>query len=120
MCPMEVKERHHFPESFNRQAVERVLDSSLPIVRVAEVFGLHETLLRRWMKQVSEPSPARRPATPVPYPADLAAKTARLRRDLSPARMERDILEKATLIFGAASRRSAGSWMSAAPSGRFA
>lgn len=101
---METKKRRHFPESFKRQAVERVLDSDLPIVRVADELGLHETLLRRWMKQFSEPSPSRRPARQVPSPADLAAENARLKRELSRAQMERDILKKAALIFGAASR----------------
>ena len=101
---MEAKKRRHFPESFKRQVVERVLDSGLPIVRVAEELGLHETLLRRWMKQFSEPSPVRRPATRAPSPADLAAENARLKRELSRAQMERDILKKAALVFGAANR----------------
>ena len=91
---METKKRRHFPESLKRQAVERVLDSGLPIVRVAKELGLHETLLRRWMKRLSAPSPARRPATQVPFPADLAAENARLKRELSRAQMERDILKK--------------------------
>lgn len=114
---METKKRRHFPESFKRQAVERVLDSGLPIVRVAEELGLHETLLRRWMKRFCEPSPARQPVMQAPSPADLAAETEplerhwserqwrrRLKRELSRAQMERDILKKAALIFGAASR----------------
>ncbi len=36
--------------------------------------------------------------------ADLAAEVARLRRENGQLRMERDILKKAALIFGAASR----------------
>ena len=39
-----------------------------------------------------------------PSPADLAAKNARLKRELQRAQIERDILEKAELIFGTASR----------------
>jgi transposase len=37
-------------------------------------------------------------------PADLVAENARLRRELERAKMERDILRKAALIFGAATR----------------
>jgi transposase len=50
--------------------------------------------------------PARRPHTqaPGPSPADLAAENVRLRRDNERLRMERDILKKSALIFGAASR----------------
>jgi transposase len=39
-----------------------------------------------------------------PSLADLAAENARLKRELQRAEMERDILKKAALIFGAASR----------------
>ena len=42
------------------------------------------------------------PATP--SPADLAAENARLKRELHRAETERDILKKAALIFGGASR----------------
>ncbi len=50
--------------------------------------------------------PARRPNTqaPAPSPSDLVAEVARLRRDNDRLRMERDILKKAALIFGSASR----------------
>jgi transposase len=41
---------------------------------------------------------------PVAPPADLAAENAGLRRENERLRMERDILKKAALIFGAASR----------------
>lgn len=96
--------RRHSPESVKRQAVARVLASGLPILRVADDLGPHEALLRRWLRQVSEPSRLRRPATQAPSPADLAAENARLKRELSRAQMERDIPRKAALNFGAASR----------------
>ena len=49
---------------------------------------------------------ARRQITqaPVASPSDLAAENGRLRRENERLRMERDILKKAALIFGAASR----------------
>lgn len=88
---METKKRRHFPETFKRQAVARVLGSGLPIARVAEELDLHETLPRRWVKQFSEPGPARPPAMQVPSPADLAAENSRLKREISRAQMEREI-----------------------------
>jgi len=39
-----------------------------------------------------------------PSPSDLVAEVARLRRENGQLRMERDILKKAALIFGPASR----------------
>ena len=90
--------RRHFPESFKRQAVERVRTSGLPICRVADELGVHETVLRRWMARFAEPGtgPARRSVTQAqgPSPADLAAENARLKHELQRAQMERDILKK--------------------------
>ena len=79
--------------------------SGLTIIAVAHELGLPETVLRRWIQRYSEPGiPPRRPSTPAmpgSSPADLAAENARLRRELERAKMERDILKRAALIFGA-------------------
>jgi transposase len=100
--------RRIFPETFKREAVDRVASSGLPVGRVAAELGLNETVLRRWIVRLGgqAPGPARRPImqAPAPSPADLAAENARLRRDNERLRMERDILKKAALIFGSASR----------------
>ena len=100
--------RRVFPEAFKREAVDRVETSGLSAGRVAAELGLHETVLRRWMMQFGTQATgtARRPNTqaPAPSPSDLAAEVGRLRRENERLRMERDILKKAALIFGAASR----------------
>ena len=100
--------RRVFPETFKREAVDRVASSGLPVGRVATELGLNETVLRRWVARIGGQAtgPARRPITqaPTPLPADLAAENARLRRENERLRMERDILKKAALIFGSASR----------------
>jgi transposase len=100
--------RRVFPEAFKQEAVDRVASSGLPVGRVAAELGLNETVLRRWVARLGGEATglARRPITqaPTPSPADLAAEIARLRRDNERLRMERDILKKAALIFGSASR----------------
>ncbi len=105
---MERKKRRYFPDEFKRQAVERADTSGLSVMDVAAELGIHETQLRRWMRQFgrSGTGPARRPITQAqgPSPADLAAENARLKRELQRAQTERDILKKAALIFGAATR----------------
>ena len=60
----EGRRRREFPEAFKREAVERVRTSGLTIIAVAEEFGLHETVLRRWIQKFSEPgiTPRRRPS----------------------------------------------------------
>ena len=100
--------RRVFPESFKREAVDRVATSGLSVGKVAAELGLHETVLRRWMTLYG----AQATGTPwrsntqaaAPSPSDLASENARLRRENERLRMERDILKKAALIFGAASR----------------
>ena len=101
--------RRVFPESFKREAVDRVASSGLSAGAVARELGLHETVLRRWMSQFSTVQATGTPWRPstqavAPSPSDLAAEVGRLRRENDRLRMERDILKKAALIFGAAAR----------------
>ena len=95
---MEKKKRRYFPDEFKRQAAERVETSGLSIMDVAAELGVHETQLRRWIRQFgkSGTGPARRPIRQAqgPSPADLAAENARLKRELQKAQTERDILKK--------------------------
>lgn len=107
---MTERKRRVFPDAFKLEAVERVRTSGMTIIAVAEELGLHETVLRRWIARFGgglATAPARRPsvaAPMIPSPADLAAENARLKRELHRAETERDILKKAALIFGGASR----------------
>ena len=44
-------QRRVFPESFKREAADRVVNGGLSVGAVARELGLHETVLRRWMTQ---------------------------------------------------------------------
>ena len=86
-------QRRVFPESFKREAVDRVASSGLSANAVAQELGLHETVLRRWMTQVGMQATgaSRRSTTQAsPSPSDLAAEVARLRRENGQLRMERE------------------------------
>ena len=75
---MESKKRRHLPDAFKREAVDGARTSGLTIIQVAEGLGLHETVLRRWIRRFDPPEtgPVRRPVTQAqgPSPADLAAE----------------------------------------------
>jgi transposase len=77
--------RRIFPEAFKREAVDRVTSSGLSVDKIATELGLHETVLRRWVKQFSAQAtgPVRRPITqaPAPSPSDLVSEVSRLRRE---------------------------------------
>ena len=98
--------RRVFPEAFKREAVDRLTSSGLSASQVAQELGLHETVLRRWVRDfaLQARGPAQRPIpqAAAPSPADLAAENARLRRENERLRMERDILKKATAYFAKA------------------
>ncbi len=102
---MSVVKRRIFPEVFKREAVERVASSGLSAGAVATELGLHETVLRRWIKQFGSQATgtSRRliPQAISPSPSDLVAENARLRRENDRLRMEREILKKTVTIFGA-------------------
>ena len=67
--------RRVFPESFKREAVDRVATSGLSAGRVATELGLHETVLRRWMMQfgVQATGTPRRPNTQAVAPSPACA-----------------------------------------------
>ena len=91
--------RRIFPETFKREAVERVTASGVPPSKVASELGLHETVLRRWMRQFTvssgvAPAPQQqRMQQATPSLADMAAEINQLRRENDRLRMEREILK---------------------------
>lgn len=92
-------QRRIFPEAFKCEAVARVGTSGLAPSKVASELGLHETVLRRWMRQftvssATAPAAQQRTQPVVPSLADLAAENRGLRRENDRLRMEREILKK--------------------------
>ena len=86
-------------DAFKREAVERVRSGGLSAGKVAAELGLHETVLRRWIRQsgVTSASASLPRATAqmvTPSLADLSAENGRLRRENDRPRMEREILKK--------------------------
>jgi transposase len=108
-CQMSNVRRRVYPEAFKREAVERVGSSGLTASKVAAELGLHETVLRRWVRQLNaasipEPAAQQRIHLATPSVADLAAEVSRLRKENERLRMEREILKKTVTIFGSGAR----------------
>jgi len=109
--------RRSFPEAFKREAVAAIRGGR-SVSQVAAELGLADRLVRSWLRW-AEDHPAEASGAPAPpsraqaapmrrvgaSPADQAAEIARLRKELERARMERDILKRAALIFGQATDR---------------
>ena len=104
--------KRSFTEEYKHQAVGLVQAGGRSVGGVAAELGLHETVLRKWVRQfgvAAVPPVPGPPTSPVSRPlpvlsADQAAENARLRRENERLRQERDILKKSIAIFAGASR----------------
>jgi len=98
---MEQLPRQQYTKEFREQAVQLVLAQQVPIAEAARRLSMSGKTLKNWVGrdrrgQLATLGENRRPVT------ELEAELSRLKRDLAEARMERDILKKATAYFAKA------------------
>jgi transposase len=91
--------RRIFPEACRRSAVAQVGSSGVAPWKVASTLGLHETVLRPWMREFAispgTAATAQQRAQPVSVSVAVSAsENSRLRRENDRLRMEREILKK--------------------------
>lgn len=89
--------RRKFSREFKIEAVRLVTDRSVAVAQAARDLGVAESVLRRWMRELTVA-----PATAFPgngqMRADLA-EIAALKKEVARLRAERDILKKAAAFF---------------------
>jgi len=90
------RKRPTFTPKFKADTVRLVTTGAKTIAQVVKEFDLTETALRAWFKQAKEQEGA---VTPGALTEAERAELIELRRRLSRAEMERDILKKATAFF---------------------
>jgi transposase len=98
---MERVPRQQYTKEFREQAVQLVLAQQVTIPEAARRLSMSGKTLERWVcrarrGQLATLGKSRQPVTA------LEAEVSRLKRDLAVARMERDILKKATAYFAKA------------------
>ena len=89
------KTRRKYTREYKQEAVALVQQSNQPISHIAKSLGLNDTMLRRWIKEFSEP--ARTAFTGNGNPRD--EEIARLKRELAEVKRERDFLREAATYF---------------------
>jgi transposase len=93
---MKKKNQRYNPE-FKAEAVKLVTEQGLSQEEAAKRLGIPKGTMGNW---VAAAKASTRPAAPGSRtPAELEEENARLRKELAEARMERDILKKATAYF---------------------
>lgn len=100
---MERIPRQQYTKEFREQAVRLVLEQQVTIPEAARRLAMSSRTLERWVGrsrqgQLATLGASRRPVT------ELEAELSRLKRALAEARMERDILQKATAYVAKAPR----------------
>lgn len=89
--------RRVFSREFKAEAVRLVVERGVKVRQAAKDLGIHENVLRKWVKDfVADPKQAF-PGRGRMKPDD--AEVARLRRELAKTKTERDILKKAIAYF---------------------
>ena len=89
--------RRKFTPEFKLEAVKLVRERGMTVRQAAGALGLHENVLRKWVKDARDHGGQAFPGQGRMRPDD--AEVARLRRELAKTRAERDILKKAIAYF---------------------
>lgn len=87
--------RRKHSEEFKSEAVRLASRPEVAVITVAQELGIHESVLRRWIKE-SSASPVRQVKADT---SELAREVVRLRKENARIKMERDIIKKALGYF---------------------
>lgn len=87
--------RRQYSKEYKQEAVQLAQQSHTSISDVARNLGINNTMLRRWIKEASEP--AKQAFTGQGKPRD--EEVAQLKRELAQIKKERDFLREAAAYF---------------------
>ena len=89
--------RRSFGKEFKLEAVRLVRDRSVSIAQASRDLGVHENLIRKWVKEYAADPEQSFPGHGTMKPEQ--AEIERLRREVQKLKAERDILKKAAAYF---------------------
>ena len=89
--------RRQFSKEFKIEAVRLVRERGISVVQAAKDLDVHENVLRKWVRDISEDAQHAFPGHGQMKPEQ--AEIARLRKEVAKLKMERDILKKAAAYF---------------------
>ena len=92
-----MRTRRQFSREFKLEAVKLVAERGVSISQAARDLDLGETVLRRWVRELTTDPQQAFPGNGVMKPEQ--AEIERLRKEVSKLKMERDILKKAAAYF---------------------
>jgi transposase len=90
-------ERRKFTREFKLEAVRLIKERGVSYVQAAQDLGVHQSVLRTWVKGFEADPQQSFPGQGQMKPEQL--EIARLKRELTKLKAERDILKKAAAYF---------------------
>lgn len=97
MPEIEMKERKQYNPELKAEAIKMVNEQGLTQAEVSKRLGIPKGTIGNWVSGYTATAPGA-PAGEQSY-AELKVENARLRKDLSESRMEKEILKKAAAYF---------------------
>ena len=91
------RSRRKYTREFKLEALKLVLEEGRSVTDVARSLGIDRSLLQRWKSEFKDDGAVAFPGEGRQKPED--EEIARLKRELSQAQRERDILKKALAYF---------------------
>jgi transposase len=92
--------RRKYTPEYKQEAVLLAQQSDIPIAQVARNLGINDNVLRRWIKETTDPG--KKPFTGHGTPRD--EEMARLKKELQQVTKERDYLKEAAAYFAKISK----------------
>jgi transposase len=89
--------RRQFTREFKIEAVRLVRDRGVSVAQASRDLGVHENVIRKWMKEFAADPGQAFPGQGHMKPVE--AELERLRREVQKLKAERDILKKAAAYF---------------------
>jgi transposase len=90
-------ERRRFTREFKLEAVKLIKERGVSVAQASRDLNVHGTMLRNWMKALADDPQQAFPGHGQPKPEQ--AEIARLKREVTKLKAERDILKKAAAYF---------------------
>ena len=88
-----------YAPEFRTEAIKLVLGQGLSVVEAAARLSMNQGTLAYWVTQARKAGKTSPAQAGTPSASDLMAEVRQLRKELAEARMERDVLKKATAYF---------------------
>lgn len=96
---MSKRETQTYSPEYRSEAIKLVMEQGLSVAEAATRLHMNQGTLAYWVTQARKGVKTAVSAAGAQTPAELLAENKQLRKELAEARMERDILKKATAYF---------------------